>query len=248
MNDRLMVIGAHAADFVWRSAGAIALTTRAGGVARVVALSYGERGESGELWTEPHQTVERVKQIRHREAENAARVLGAEFLGLDMGDYPLDVEGDRLVRITEAIREFAPEVIVTHTDTDPFNPDHGVAHAAVARARSLAAGVGVPSAFPTITPPSLVLFEPHQPEECNFRPNIFVDITPVIDQKLSAMAEMRAQSYLHDHYEQRAKQRAHQARLVSGRDATLEYAEAFEWVTPQVIEKLRSDGGRLRES
>jgi len=31
-------------------------------------------------------------------------------------------------------------VLITHTDTDPFNPDHPVAHAAVDRARGLAAG------------------------------------------------------------------------------------------------------------
>ena len=36
-----------------------------GGTAHVVALSYGERGESGELWKEAGQTEERVKEIRH---------------------------------------------------------------------------------------------------------------------------------------------------------------------------------------
>ncbi len=49
---RLLVIGAHAADFVWRAGGAIALTTTNGGTASVLSLSYGERGESGELWKE----------------------------------------------------------------------------------------------------------------------------------------------------------------------------------------------------
>ena len=72
---RLLVIGAHAADFVWRAAGAIAVTTAGGGTASVLALSYGERGESGELWKEPGQTVERVKQIRRDEATRAATVV-----------------------------------------------------------------------------------------------------------------------------------------------------------------------------
>ncbi len=40
---RTLVIGAHSADFVWRAGGAIAVTTAAGGTARVIALSYGER-------------------------------------------------------------------------------------------------------------------------------------------------------------------------------------------------------------
>ncbi len=46
----MMVIGAHSADFVWRAGGAVAVATAAGGGARVIARSYGERGESGELW------------------------------------------------------------------------------------------------------------------------------------------------------------------------------------------------------
>ena len=49
----------------------------------------------------------------------------------------------RAAEIADAIREFAPDVLITHTDTDPFNPDHPVAYAAVDRARGLAAGAGV---------------------------------------------------------------------------------------------------------
>ena len=75
----MLVIGAHSADFVWRAGGAVAVCAAGGGVARVIALSYGERGESGELWKQEGQTVERVKQIRHGEAERAAAALGADF-------------------------------------------------------------------------------------------------------------------------------------------------------------------------
>src|SRR2546429_9894148 len=75
----LLVVGAHAADFVWRAAGVIAVVTTHGGRANVVALSYGERGESGELWKEPNQTIDNVKRIRHEEAIRAAAMLGATF-------------------------------------------------------------------------------------------------------------------------------------------------------------------------
>src|SRR5829696_8883862 len=140
MSRRVLVIGAHAADFVWRAGGAIAVATRNGGTAQVIALSYGERGESGELWKQPDQTVEAVKKIRHAEAEQAATALGAELKALDFGDYPLEVGPERLTQVVDAIREFAPDVVITHTDTDPFNPDHPVAHDVVQRARALAAG------------------------------------------------------------------------------------------------------------
>jgi 4-oxalomesaconate hydratase len=233
----MMVIGAHSADFVWRSGGAIAVNTANGGAASVIALSYGERGESGELWKEEGQTVERVKQIRHGEAQRAAQALGAEFSCLDLGDYPLEIDGDALRLISEKIREFAPDVLITHTNTDPFNPDHPVAHAAVDRARGLAAGAGVQSAFKTVSPPALFLFEPHQPELCNFTPTTFVDITSVIDQKLAAMSEMKAQRYLQSYYAERADHRANHARRSSG-NAEIRQAEAFQRVTPQVVSAL----------
>jgi 4-oxalomesaconate hydratase len=237
MKRKLLVIGAHSADFVWRAGGAIAVSTSGGGTAHVLALSYGERGESGELWKEEDQTVERVKQIRHGEAERAAAALGAEFECLDLGDYPLEVSGESLVAIADRIRAFSPDVVLTHTDRDPFNPDHAAAFFAVEKARALAAGAGVPSAFETVEPPELLLFEPHQPELCNFTPTTFVDITPVIERKNAAMAEMKAQSYLHTYYSQRSEQRGNHARRSSG-NAAIRYAEAFQRVTPQVVSAL----------
>jgi 4-oxalomesaconate hydratase len=234
---RVQVIGAHSADFVWRAGGAVAVAVENGGTAEVIALSYGERGESGELWKREGQTVENVKKVRHAEAEAAAAALGASFKCLDLGDYPLQIDADALTRIADAIREFAPDVLITHTDRDPFNPDHPIANAAVDRARGLAAGAGVQSAFATIAPPALFLFEPHQPELCNFTPTTFVDITGVIEKKKAAMAQMQAQQYLQTYYAQRAEQRANHARRASG-NQDVRHAEAFQRVIPQLVSEL----------
>ena len=237
MSRHLLSIGAHAADFVWRSGGALAVAAANGGRASVIALSYGERGESGELWKQEGQTVEKVKEVRHAEAEAAAAAVGAEFRCLDLGDYPLNVEGEGLEKLVDAIRELAPDAIVTHTGRDPFNPDHPVASRAVDRARALAAGAGVQSAFETISPPDLFLFEPHQPELCDFMPNTFVDITEVIEQKRAAMAEMKSQEYLQTYYDQRAEQRGNHARRASG-NQDIRYAEAFQRMIPQAVAEL----------
>ena len=237
MPRRVQVIGAHSADFVWRAGGAVAKAVSLGGEAEVIALSYGERGESGELWKQEGQTIENVKRVRHAEAEAAAGHLGASFRSLDLGDYPLQIDGDTLLAIADAIRAFAPDVLITHTDTDPFNPDHPVAYAAVDRARSLAAGAGVSSAFATIKPPQLFLFEPHQPELCNFTPTVHVDITAVWERKVAAMAEMKAQQYLQTYYAQRGEQRGNHARRASGK-ADVRYGESFQRVVPQVVEEL----------
>ena len=234
---RLMVVGAHSADFVWRAGGAVAATTAAGGEALVLSLSYGERGESGELWKEEGQTVENVKKIRHGEAERAAGHLGAPYECLDLGDYPLQIDGDALLLLAEKIREFAPDIVITHTDKDPFNPDHPEAFVATERARGLAAGAGVSSAFKTIRPPALYLFEPHQPELCNFMPTHFLDITAVMDKKKAAMEEMKAQKYLHTYYAERAGHRGNHARRSSG-NQDIRFAEAFQRYTPSVVSEL----------
>jgi 4-oxalomesaconate hydratase len=59
----------------------------------------------------------------------------------------------------------------------------------------------------------------------------------VIEQKRSAMAEMQAQSHLHAYYEELAARRANHARRSSG-SSDIRYAEAFQRVTPQVVDAL----------
>lgn len=233
----LVVVSAHSADFVWRAAGAIATVVGAGGRACVIALSYGERGESGELWREPDQTEARVKEIRDREARDAASALGAEFRCLDLGDYPLAVDASAVDTLRGLLVELEPQLVLTHASLDPFNPDHGVAHDATLQARQLASGAGVASAFQTIAPPALLVFEPHQPELCGFVPTTFLDVTPVWAQKEAAMAAMGAQGYLVEYYSERAKHRANHARRISGRK-DIRFAEAFQRIIPAVVDDL----------
>lgn len=237
MTPALVVVSAHSGDFVWRAAGAIARFVEAGGRAHVVALSYGERGESGELWKQPGQTVERVKAARDREARRAAAIVGAELHALDLGDYPLVVDAAASDRLTELLRELEPRLVLTHAAADPFNPDHAVAHAATVRARQLACGSRVASAFETIAPPELLLFEPHQPELCGFVPTTFLDITSVWETKVRAMEAMGAQRYLARYYSERAGHRADHARWSSGR-TDIRYAEAFQRHSPQIVDAL----------
>jgi 4-oxalomesaconate hydratase len=234
---KLLVVSAHSADFVWRAAGAIAAIVENGGTAHVVSLSYGERGESGELWKQPDQTEQRVKEIRHGEALTAASVLGADFRCLDLGDYPLLMDAPAVQQLTDLIRELEPTLILTHAALDPFNPDHGVAHDATVRARQLASGAGVASAFKTIAPTELLIFEPHQPELCGFVPTTFLDITSVWNRKVAAMEAMGAQGYLKQYYSERAEHRANHARRISGR-GEIRYAEAFQREIPVVVDAL----------
>lgn len=238
MSGKLLVIGAHSGDFVWRAAGTIAKAVEEGAETLVVALSYGERGESGELWkAEPNLTVDSVKVIRHAQAQQAADLLGTPIQFLDWGDYPMLLTEERIVQLTNLIGNFEPTVILTHSEKDPFNPDHPLAFQAVQRARLLSSGAGVPSAFKNIDPPVWYSFEPHQPELCGFVPDTFIDISTVMDKKMAAMACMGAQTYLKDYYTELASRRANHARRISGQKHIL-FAEAHQCQVPRIVNSL----------
>ena len=234
---KILVVGAHSADFVWRAGGTIAVMTSVGGEALVIALSYGERGESGELWKEPNQNIENVKRIRHEEAAAAAQAVGASFQAFDLGDYTLTMTDAGMNRLIDVFRDWQPEIVLTHTPVDPFNPDHPTAYQAVQRARLLASGAGVASAFKRIVPPEMYLFEPHQPELCEFNPNTFIDITPVMEKKVQAMQAMRSQAYLVSYYTDLASRRGNHARRISGKE-NVKFAEALQRTLPQVVNTL----------
>ena len=238
MNKKLLVVGAHSGDFVWRAAGTIAKAIEEGASTLVIAMSYGERGESGELWKEdPKRSEESVKTIRKEQAQKAADIIGTPIQFLDWGDYPMLLTDERIKQLTAIIGDFEPTVILTHSEKDPFNPDHPLAFQAMQRARLLSSGAGVPSAFKNIDPPAWYSFEPHQPELCGFTPDTFIDISSVMDKKLAAMNCMGAQNYLKDYYAELAGRRANHARRISGKKE-VKFAEAHQSMVPRVVSSI----------
>jgi 4-oxalomesaconate hydratase len=230
---RLLVVSAHAADFVWRAGGYIARAAAAGGQPHVVCLSFGERGESPGAWKQPGMTLDRVKEIRKAEAQAAGDALGAVMHFLDKGDYPLPAGEDMLLELAELMREIAPAVILTHSRADPYNYDHPVAADLTIRSRAVAQALGRESAHPPLGAPPVFRFEPHQPEMCEFRPDVLVDITAVFDRKTAAMNAMVSQEHLVSYYSDLATRRGVQA-VRNGGPSSIRYAEAYQRVFPQV--------------
>ena len=235
-----LVISAHAADFVWRAGGAIALAAARGEQVTVLCLSYGERGESASAWR-AGQALDEVKALRRDEATRAAGVLGAEIAFLDAGDYPLRDTDELADRIVTVFREVNPDVVLTHTLADPYNHDHPTAAQLALRARVLAQAAGYPAPGEPIGAPSVFLFEPHQPEMCGFKPDLLLDITSVFDTKREAMECMAAQQHLWDYYADLARRRGAQLNRNAGPNLGLPQTtmgEAYMRVFPQVTEVL----------
>ena len=236
----LLVVSAHAGDFVWRASGAIALATAKGERAKVLCLTYGERGESASAWRAGKELAE-IKELRRGEATRAAETLGAEIEFLDAGDYPLTETTELVDRIVGVYREVNPTVVLTHPLVDPYNQDHPAAARMALQARVLAQAIGYPAPGDPLGAPPVFFFEPHQPEQCEFKPNVLLDITSVFETKRKAMECLPAQQHMWDYYTDLAKRRGVQLKRNAGPNLGLPVntlGEAYMRLYPQVTGEL----------
>ncbi len=237
-----LIVSAHSADFVWRCGGAIALHADKGYDVTVVCLSYGERGESAKLWKNEGMTLERVKVERQREAENAAKALGvADIRFFDLGDYPLEMTREAKDRLVDVMREVQPAFMMTHSKYDPYNTDHMYVSEWTLECRAIAQAWGHKPGEKVLGAPQVYLFEPHQTEQMDWKPDTFLDISPVWDKKWAAIQCMEGQEHLWHYYKNVAENRANHFMRNSGgqsggRKAT--HAEGFQSVFPRTVDEL----------
>jgi 4-oxalomesaconate hydratase len=206
----------------------IALHTLAGGTAHVVALTFGERGESEDYWAgDGAKSIEEAKAVRADEARAAASVLGAKIEFLDFDDYPLSICDDRIRILARILRQYRADIVLTHWESDPYNVDHEVTAKNVMRAASIAAAPGFDAANPVLAYPRIYAFEPTVPRDDNtgFCPNHYISIDSVFERKMEALGKLRSQRKLTTFYKQCGEYRGWQARQWSGR--SIRYAEAF---------------------
>lgn len=236
-----LVISAHAADFVWRCGGAIALHQKLGYDVTVACLSFGERGESAKLWKEG-KTLDEVKSIRRKEAENAAKALNVHDIQFfDLGDYPLVVDHDNKMKLVDLVRAVQPKFMLSHSKYDPYNTDHMYTSSLSLEVRMIAQAWGHNPGEKVLGAPQLYLFEPHQTEQMGWKPDVFVDITEVWDQKRAAIECMEGQHHLWDFYTNVAENRGNHFRRNSGGQSggrPAKYAEGFQSVFPRTVDEL----------
>ena len=237
-----LVVSAHSADFVWRCGGAIALHQENGTDVTIVCLSYGERGESAKLWKQAGATLDSVKTTRRKEAESAAAALGAHDIQFfDLGDYPLEMNRAAKERLVDVMRKVQPRFMLTHSLDDPYNSDHPYTARMTLECRSTAQAWGHKPGERVLGAPQLYLFEPHQTEQCGWKPDTILDITPVWEKKRAAIECMAGQQHLWDYYTNVAENRANQFRRNSGGQAggrEARYAEAFQSMFPRTVDEL----------
>jgi LmbE family N-acetylglucosaminyl deacetylase len=186
-----MVIVAHPDDAEFTTAGTVAIWTNAGCKVTYVVCTDGNSGSH-----DADMTRTKLAEVRRREQRAACKTLGVTdvvFLGYDDGQLEptLDLRCD-LVR---EIRKYKPEVVIAWDPTMLFadegyinHPDHRAAAQAAIDAVSPA------SSMPLLWPET---GEPHKVQSVyvfgNDKPNLWIDITHTIDQKIAALKQHASQ-------------------------------------------------------
>lgn len=173
-----LFFGAHPDDVELTCGGLAALLASHGHAVGLVDLTRGEAGTRG------------TSTGRAQEAEAASRVLGAASRsGLGLPDTGLD-GGDRtqLAAVVGCLREHRPSLVVAPDRHDP-HPDHVEASRLVARACYLS-GLEKFDAPGERFRPGRLLFALYRSIR---RPHVVVDITPVWERRVRALAEHRSQ-------------------------------------------------------
>jgi LmbE family N-acetylglucosaminyl deacetylase len=186
-----MVIVAHPDDAEFIVAGTVAAWAKVGCRVTYVVCTDGNAGSH-----EPGMTRQKLAEIRRAEQRAACATLGVNevvFLGYDDGQLQPTLELRRdLVR---AIRQHKPEVVFAGDPTALFmgdgyinHPDHRAASQAALDA------VAPASAMPLLWPE---VGGPHQVRQVyvhgNGKPNVWVDVTATIEQKIVALKQHASQ-------------------------------------------------------
>jgi LmbE family N-acetylglucosaminyl deacetylase len=217
---RAMAIFAHPDDAEVQCAGTIALWVEAGRKITYVVLTKGDKGTQ-----DPAMTGEALARLRREEQLRAAAELGVEkVLFLPNGDGELEVTLERRKALTRIIREYQPEVLITH---DPWmryqlHPDHracgSLALDAVISARDrLYFPEQIDQGLNPCRVRRALLFASDQPD-------FWVDIEQTLDKKIKALGKHQSQVSQWPKWEEWLRKRAENAAASQG----LKFAEPFK--------------------
>lgn len=137
-------------------------------------------------------------RIRREEGIAACKVIGAVFHESLTNDLEIFYDRDTLLRLAAVMRQVAPEIVLTHSPVDYMEDHTNACRLAVTAAFSR----GMPN-FP-VNPPTPVTHQqvtvyhaqPHgncDPLGQPIRPNLFVDITSVLELKTAMLAAHQSQ-------------------------------------------------------
>ena len=166
---KILAIGAHLDDIEIACGGTLAKAIRAGHQVKALIMS-----KSG--YTNKEGRMQRSNEVAVEEGLNALHTLGIQDIEvLDFPTKDIPFASDVVNAIDVRMAAYQPDVIFTHHPFDTHQAHEGVAKASIAAARRMN---------------TVFFYEPITPSGRSyvaFRPQMYVDITDTVDQKVASL-------------------------------------------------------------
>lgn len=217
---RILAVGAHPDDIEILCAGTLVKYKKQGNEIFLAHLCDGGKG---------HAVIpsDELKEIRKKEADNSAEIIGAEIFHGDFPDLELYVNETSIKKGVNLIRRFKPDVVITHSPND-YQSDH-----------RNTAKIMIDASYPASLPHYKGEFEAHQVSypiyfmDCiagiDFLPSEYVDITGMIDIKEKMLLCHESQyKWLLEHHGIDYAELMKQLSAFRGMQCGVKYAEGFQ--------------------
>ena len=183
---RIICFGAHPDDCELQIGGTAALWAARGHKVKFVSVTNGDIGH----WREAGAPLARR---RRAEVEKADAMVGAttEILDIHDGELLPTLENRRM--ITRLIREWKADIVMSHRPND-YHPDHRYTGVLVQDAAYMVTVPGFCPDSPILTNNPAFFYYPDRFQKPNpFKPDVVVDISSVMENKLVALVFMVSQ-------------------------------------------------------
>jgi LmbE family N-acetylglucosaminyl deacetylase len=185
---RIIAFGAHPDDCEIKAGGAGALWASQGHQVKFVSLTNGDIGH----WQSAGGPLARR---RFEEVEKAAKMLGVTTQVVDIHDGELMPTLENRRKVTRLIREWKADLVLAPRPND-YHPDHRYTGILVQDAAYM---VTVPFFCPDVPHleknPTFLYYSDGFQRPNPFRPDVVVDIDPVLKKKLDALGIMKSQFF-----------------------------------------------------
>lgn len=266
-NLNILIVGGHPADAFDNAGGTLCHHTRRGDKVTALVLTHGARVHDvviseelrrREKMPEPDELTaliqERMK-VKHREVIEACEIMGiTDVRFLNYEDSVLTLREDLIQDIARVIREVRPDVVITHYPLD----NGGVAEHHAITGQLTLNGIGAAgSVWPGDPNP------PHRVAQVFFMaipsgmfrptclaggvycfPDVYVDISDVIELKIRALDKLVSQQYAGAY----ARKRVEAVDGNAGMFMRVAYAEGFMRYGPEVFDHLPIAETRLERA
>lgn len=177
----IVVVVSHSDEEAIRFGGTIAKQAKLGHRVSIICMV-------GKCYGHASMPLEQLWRVTEEELAASAKILGADYLMLDYQDQFIPDDAIALGRVLiDPLRALTPDVILTHDPTVLPCDQSNTARAVIVAATRVYLPLYV-TEHPPIPIPDIY----HLPE-MNQRPDIYIDITDVIDVKIAAMRAHQSQ-------------------------------------------------------